>query len=56
MEKSSIVGFDPRPLAAEFLCPKSLANVSHYDHTMRLKQIYDTADPAENRACRIAVN
>ena len=41
--------FNPMLVAPEFLFPKSFANASHYDHTLRLKNNYDTVDLAENR-------
>ena len=37
MKKSTVVGFDPRPAAAELLCPKSLDNMPQYSQTLRLK-------------------
>ena len=33
MKKSTVVGFDPRPVAAELLCPKSLDNMPQYSQT-----------------------
>ena len=41
--------FDPRPVVAELLCTKSLANEPHCGYTLRLKWNLDPADPTENR-------
>ena len=43
------MGFDPRPVVAELLCTKSLANEPHCGYTLRLKWNLDPADPTENR-------
>ena len=44
---STMVDFDSRPIAAELLCNKYLANVTHVGHTWRLKLNLDLADPTE---------
>lgn len=55
MKNSTVVGFDSRPVAAELLCPKPLANVLYYGYTSRLKQDFDLGDSTENSTRRTGV-